>query len=328
MDNTTISAVKVCLAPMAGITDRVFRDLCFEYGCDGATTEMVSAQGYITAPKERNAYQYLLSANDHEGPLAVQLFGDDPAHFHEAAARLTELNRFCGIDINMGCPAPKIVGGGAGSALLKAPLTAERIVRETVKATTLPVTVKMRIGWDESSINAVPFAQMLESAGAAALTVHGRTRDQQYSGRADWYTIAKVRDAVRIPVIANGDITDAASALECMRVTGCNLIAVGRGALGRPYLFGEIKSAVLGRTYIPPARRDILALAMRHAEEMASWLGEKPAVLEMRKHFGWYITGMRGAARLRPLINTAHTLDEVRQLLSTLDTNGEEQGRT
>ena len=177
---------------MAGITDQVFRRLCFEFGCGQATTEMVSAQGYLTAPPDRNAYRFLLARYPDEGPLAVQIFGSDPGFMAQAAARLSDLGCFSAIDINMGCPAQKVVGGQAGSALMKDPALAEKIVRQTVRATFLPVTVKMRLGWDDSSRCAVPFARMLEQAGAAALTVHGRTRAQQYAGRADWEAIAQV----------------------------------------------------------------------------------------------------------------------------------------
>ncbi len=308
----------LALAPMAGITDQVFRKICFEQGCDLATTEMVSAQGFLTAPKDRNAYRFLLARDENEGPLAVQIFGSNPVHMEAAAARLSEMGLFSAVDINMGCPAQKVVGGQSGSALMKdIPLAAE-IVRRCVKASLLPVTVKMRIGWDEDSINAVEFAKAVTDAGAAALTVHGRTRKQQYSGKANWEEIAKVRRAVSVPVTANGDIWDASSALECAKVTGCTSLAMGRGALGNPFLFREIKAAFAGEPYEKPSFETIMHLALRHCEEMIAWKGEKSGMLEMRKHLGWYVTGQRGVAKLRTKLNLATNLHEVEDLLSQL----------
>lgn len=308
----------LALAPMAGITDQVFRGLCFEMGCNLATTEMVSAQGYLTAPADRNAYRFLLARQASEGPLAVQIFGSDPVHMENAAARLSQLGLFSVVDINMGCPAQKVVGGQSGSALMKdIPLAAE-IVRRCVKASSLPVTVKMRIGWDENSINAVEFAKAVTDAGATALTVHGRTRKQQYSGKANWEEIGKVRQAVSVPVTANGDIWDAASALECARITGCDSLAMGRGALGNPWLFQEIKAAFEGTKWHKPPFEDIMKTALRHGREMIAWKGEKSGMLEMRKHLGWYVTGQRGVAKLRTRLNLATSLSQVEDLLSTL----------
>ena len=309
----------LALAPMAGITDQVFRRLCFEFGCGQATTEMVSAQGYLTAPPDRNAYRFLLARYPDEGPLAVQIFGSDPGFMAQAAARLSDLGCFSAIDINMGCPAQKVVGGQAGSALMKDPALAEKIVRQTVRATFLPVTVKMRLGWDDSSRCAVPFARMLEQAGAAALTVHGRTRAQQYAGRADWEAIAQVKQAVRIPVIANGDIVDGPSALEALRITGCDGLAIGRGALGKPWVFAEIRAALAGTPFTPPPFSQIVDIAMRHAREMAAWKGPRSALLEMRKHFSWYTAGRRGAALVRTQVNLAQSFEAVEALLRSLE---------
>ena len=312
----------LCLAPMAGITDQVFRRLCFENGCDRATTEMVSAQGFLTAPKDRNAYRFLLARYAEEGPLAVQIFGSDPALMADAARQLTELGLFSSIDMNMGCPAQKVVGGSAGSALMKDPALAARIVERVKGATALPVTVKMRLGWDETGKNAVSFARTLESAGADGLTVHGRTRMQQYAGKADWETIARVKEAVSVPVIANGDIVNGPTALEALRGTGCDGLAVGRGALGRPWVFREIKAALAGKPFTPPAYFEIVDTAMRHAREMAAWKGERSALLEMRKHFSWYISGMRGAARARVKICRAESFQEAEAVLRSLETDG------
>ena len=307
------------LAPMAGITDQVFRRLCFEWGCDGATTEMVSAQGYLTAPPDRNAYRFLLARYADEGPLSVQIFGSDPLYMARAAEKLTGLGLFDQIDINMGCPAQKVVGGQSGSALMKDPDLAARIVEQVKKSTVLPVTVKMRLGWDAEHVNAVPFAQILERAGADGLTVHGRTRAQQYAGKADWTEIARVKQAVRIPVIANGDIVDGSSALQALAATGCDGVAVGRGALGRPWVFAQIRAALDGKPYVPPTYGQIVDTAMRQAREMAAWKGERSALLEMRKHFAWYTFGRRGAAQTRIRINQADSFDAVEALLRTLE---------
>lgn len=312
-------APQLYLAPMAGITDQVFRRLCFQHGCDCATTEMVSAQGYLTAPAERNAYRFLLARSPEEGLLAVQLFGRDPILMAQAAARLAPLGLFTSIDINMGCPAQKVVGGGAGSALMKEPALAARIVEQVKRAVPLPVTVKMRLGWDDAQKNAVEFARTMEHAGADALTLHGRTRAQQYAGRADWAAIGEVKQAVSIPVIANGDIVDGKSARACLETTGCDGLAVGRGALGNPWVFEEIKATLAGGPYTPPAYAAVVETAMAQAREMAAWKGEKSAVLEMRKHFSWYVAGRRGAAQVRTKINLAPTLTEVEALLRSLD---------
>ena len=306
------------LAPMAGITDQVFRRICFQHGCDFATTEMISAQGFLTAPKDRNAYRFLLARFPDEGPLAAQLFGSEPHFMAPAAARLTDLGLFTAIDINMGCPAQKVVGGGAGSALMKTPEIAEKIVRDVKKSTFLPVTVKMRLGWNDESKNALDFAKRMEDAGADGLTIHGRTRMQQYSGKADWETIARAKQAVSIPVIANGDIVDGKSALECIRVTGCDGLAIGRASLGNPWLFAEIKAAMAGMEYTPPSYQEVMETAMNQAREMLAWKGEKSAVLEMRKHFSWYIAGRRGAAQLRTRLNLATSFQDVEKLLQEL----------
>ncbi len=315
--------VPVVLAPMAGITDCVFRRLCFEHGCDGATTEMISAQGYMTAPTALQAYGSLLKILPGEGAVAAQIFGREPKWFAMAADVLTQLMLFTGIDINMGCPAHKVTGGGNGSALMKDPALCGRIVEATVKNTVLPVTVKLRLGWDRDSITVIDVARAAEEAGASGITVHGRTRDQFYSGRADREMIGRVKAAVHIPVCANGDIDSGESALDMLDETGCDSLAVGRAALGNPWIFEEIHAYLRGEEYIKPSYGEVMAMAMRQAEEMAEWKGEHRAVLEMRKHFSWYIAGRRGAAKLRTRINAALTLSEVRALLDELDPGGD-----
>lgn len=307
------------LAPMAGITDKVFRRLCFEQGCSGATTEMVSAQGYLTAPPDRNAYKFLLARYPEEGPLTVQIFGSEPLFMAQAAARLTELELFCAIDINMGCPAQKVVGGQSGSALMKTPELAGEIVRQVKRATPLPVTVKMRLGWDAEHKNAVAFARTLEQAGADLLTVHGRTRQQQYSGKADWDMIGQVKRAVSIPVIANGDITNGQTALDALKATGCDGLAIGRAALGNPWIFAEIRAALAGEAYTPLPFSQVIGTALRQAQEMAAWKGERSALLEMRKHFAWYTAGRRGSAQVRTKVNLASSFEEVEALLRSLE---------
>ena len=307
------------LAPMAGITDQVYRRLCFEQGCDGATTDMVSAQGYLTAPPDRNAYRFLLARFPEEGPLAVQIFGSEPRFMAQAAARLTDLGLFSAIDINMGCPAQTVVGGQSGSALMKDPALAAEIVRQVKQATPLPVTVKMRLGWDEEHKNAVAFAQALEQAGADGLTVHGRTRQQQYAGKADWAMIGQVKRAVSIPVIATGDIVDEKTALDALQITGCDGLAIGRAALGNPWIFAEIKAALKGEAYTPPPFSQVISTAMRQAHEMAAWKGERSALLEMRKHFAWYTAGRRNSAQVRTKVNLASSFEEVEALLRSLE---------
>lgn len=299
------------LAPLAGISDWPFRLLCFEQGADTCVTEMISAQGYIMAPKNASN-RMIMELHPDEGPVTAQLFGHDPGYMYEAARRISDLGVYHGIDINMGCPAPKVTNGGSGSALMKTPHLGDQVIRAVKKGTLLPVSVKMRIGWDEHSVNAVPFALMAQEAGADLLTVHGRTRSQQYAGRADWQTIAQVKQAVDIPVIANGDVSTPDDAQNILAVTGCDGVAIGRGALGRPWLFRQIKHGGP-----PPGKAEILAAALRHARMMVEWKGEDWAIVEMRKHFAWYLKGLRGAAQVRAHINRLSTLSAVEDVLAT-----------
>lgn len=304
------------LAPLAGISDWPFRLLCQERGADVLVTEMISAMGLMMAPQKSRAYQLLLASHPEESNLVAQIFGKDPDYMAKAAARLSALPQYVGIDINCGCPAPKVTGSGSGSALMKDIKKAGEIIRAVRKATDQPLSVKMRIGWDEDHKNAVDFARMCEEAGADSLCVHGRTRAQQYSGRADWDMIAQVKQAVGIPVIANGDVFTPDDALAIINQTGADGIAIGRGALGNPWLFGQIKQALAGDTPSLPSPDDILSTALTHLNRMVAFKGERWALIEMRKHFAWYLKGTKGSAAVRAKINTTESLAELTEILN------------
>lgn len=308
----------VALAPMAGITDQCFRALCFEKGCDAATTEMISAQGFVTAKKTADTYRRLTERLPEEGALSAQIFGTEPLYMARAAELLTGLGYYTAIDINMGCPARKVTGGGSGSALMLDLPLAESIIRETVRATFLPVTVKMRLGWDAEHLCAPELAKIAEGAGAKAVTVHGRTRDQMYSGKADYAAIAAVKKAVSIPVIANGDVWSGDDALRILSETGCDGLAVGRGALGNPWIFSEIRCALRGEGFSRPDCAEVVDTAMRHARMMAERDGEHYAMIEMRKHFAWYLRGRRGAARLRTELMSVETMSRAEELMRAI----------
>lgn len=305
----------IALAPMAGITDWPMRLLCSQQGCNYTTTEMVSAMGFLSAPDSLHVYRYLLAKHPDEVKPVVQIFGHEPQLMAQAAAKLTDMNEFAGIDINMGCPAQKVAGSGSGSALMKNLTLAGQIITLVRAATKLPLTVKMRLGWDNESICAKELAHICEECGVDMITVHGRTRMQQYSGKADWEKIAEVKDSVNIPVILNGDITCAEDAVKALELTHCDGIAVGRGALGNPFLFAQIKAAFEGKEITYPSCHEMVETAIHHGEMMREWKGEKSAVPEMRKHLCWYIRGQRGAAKLRTQLTTVASLNEVYDLL-------------
>ena len=302
---------RVLLAPLAGVSDWPFRLLCGDLGADETVTEMISAQGYLCAPEDNRATQDLLLTHPGEPPVAAQVFGRDPRGFYDAIRKLTDSGLYSGIDINMGCPAPKVTNGGSGSALMKTPELAAKIIKAARQATQLPLSVKMRIGWDEKSINVLPFSKMAEEEGADYITVHGRTRAQHYSGKANWEAIARVKRERKIPVIANGDVFSWADAKALLELSGCDGVAIGRGALGNPWIFREIKQGLAGRDPLPADPLEIQELCLRHARLMAEWKGEDRAVIEMRKHFAWYLKGLRGAAQVRSRINTMDSLIDV-----------------
>ena len=303
------------LAPMAGVTDMPMRRLCFEMGAAWAVSEMLSAKGFMYAPQGTRAMDNLLAHDKSEGILGLQLFGREIQYMSAAAEQLSDRG-FDFIDINMGCPAPKIVSNGEGSALMKDPELAERIVAAVVKATNLPVTVKMRAGWDSEHMSAVELAKRAEQAGAAAITVHGRTRDQMYAGRADRGIIARVKAAVSIPVIGNGDVRSAEDYFAMKRETGCDGVAIGRGAQGNPWLFREILAAEKGESFEKPTVRARVEMALRHARMQAEYIGGEQAAKEMRKHVAWTMQGMPGCARLREAVNKTQSLEEMERVLN------------
>lgn len=304
----------VLLAPMAGVTDLAFREICRAMGADFSYTEMVSAKGLYYG-SERTAS--LLAASPLERPYGVQLFGAEPEIVAGMAKRLADEAHpgLALIDLNMGCPARKITGNGEGSALMLDLPRAARIIESAAKSSSLPITVKFRKGFDAAHINAVAFARMAEESGAAMLTVHGRTREQMYSGKADWDIIAAVKTAVSIPVIGNGDVFSGQDALALRAHTGCDGIMVARGAEGNPFIFREIHAALAGKPYAPPTNAERIDTALAHARRLVECRGAR-AVIEMRKHVAWYLSGMRGASALRAQVNAIGSLAELESMLT------------
>lgn len=305
----------IILAPMAGVTDLPFRLLCSEQGAGLAGMEMVSAKAIFYG--NRNTEE-LLAIHPEEGAVSLQLFGSDPKIVSEMAKRIEE-RPFALLDINMGCPVPKIVNNGEGSALMREPKLAGEIIASTVKAIKKPVTVKIRKGFDGDHVNAVEMAKIAEDAGAAAVAVHGRTREQFYSGRADWEIIAKVKEAVSIPVIGNGDVTDGETAEKLLVETGCDGVMIGRAARGNPWLFREVIAYLEdGRKLPPPDIEEKKKMILRHAALQLETKGEYTGVREMRKHLSWYTAGMPGSARLRQRINLAERFEEIAELVESM----------
>ncbi len=306
------------LAPMAGMTDWPMRVLCYRMGANYACSEMVSAMGLMCAKPGNMVYRHLLEVHPEETNTACQLFGRDPSVMAEATQRVTALNRFQSIDINMGCPARKVVHSGEGSALLLKPDLAYRIMEAVKNSTHLPVTVKTRLGYDEDSMNAVELGKAAQSLGLKWLCVHGRTRQQQYSGQADYAAIACIREQLSIPVIANGDVFTGEDARRILSESGCQSLMIGRGAMGNPWLFREALAALHGQDGPAVSLQERVDTARLHARWMVDYKGERLGVMEMRKHIGHYIGGLRGATALRRELNLAKTLDELENLLDRL----------
>ena len=305
----------VILAPMAGVSDLPFRLLCRQMGAGLVCMEMVSAKAILYNNKNTDS---LMEIHPEELPVSLQLFGSDPDIISEQAKRIEE-RPFAILDINMGCPVPKVVNNGEGSALLKNPKLVEEILTKLVKAVNKPVTVKIRRGFDENSINAVEIAKIAESCGAAAVAVHGRTREQYYSGKADWDIIAAVKDAVKIPVIGNGDVDSPQAAEAILKHTGCDGVMIGRAAQGNPWIFRDVVSYLeTGVIPAPPTNAEKKEIILRHAALQLEYKGEYTGVREMRKHLSWYTVGMPHSAKFRQTINTMESMDELVQGVETI----------
>ena len=332
MANVTIHNITLphglALAPLAGVSDRAFRRVCRACGADFTVSEMVSAKALCyeqkqKAGKARSVSGQLASVMADELPMAVQLFGCEP-DFMAEAARMLEANDYVGcisevppaaIDINMGCPVRKVTGNGEGSALLKNPRLAGEIVKAVVSAVSLPVTVKIRAGWDAESINAPEVAKILEAAGASMICIHGRTREQMYEPGVNRAVIAAVKQAVSVPVLGNGDIYTAADALSMMDETGCDGVMIARGAMGNPWVFSEICAVLDGRDYTPPPVAERFEIALAQVREMIAEKGERIGVAEAKKHLAWYCHGMEGAAAARSRLMLAASYDELAVIL-------------
>ena len=302
---------KASLAPMAGVADRAFRELCRGYGASYTVCEMASAKG-ISLGDRKSAE--LLSITETERPAGSQIFGNSPETMAVAAQKALEYSPDF-IDINMGCPAPKVASSGGGALLMKDPVNSAKIVEAVVKAVNVPVTVKMRSGWDDSNINAVELAKRCEQAGAAAITVHGRTKVQMYAPPVNIDIIRLVKEAVSIPVIGNGDIVDGKSAAKMMEETGCDMVMVGRGALGRPWVFQEINAYLNHEVILPePSVTQKMHVMLKHIEKICEYKGERVGIREARKHAAWYTKGLHGAANYRARIGLISSIEELQQI--------------
>ncbi len=305
----------LALGPMAGVTDMTYRMLCREQGCELTYTEMVSAKAILYKNKNTNE---LLEAHEGDRPLAVQLFGSDPEIMADIAMQVAERDIDI-IDVNMGCPVPKIVNNGEGSALMKNPSLVYSILSSMTAKVKKPVTVKIRKGFSDDEVNADEVARAAEAAGVAAIAVHGRTRQQYYSGKADWDIIKKVKQSVKIPVIGNGDIFNAIDAKNMYEYTGCDAVMVARGAQGNPWIFSEIRS-LMDTGIIPPrpSKQDIKDMMLKHLDLIVSAKGEYIGIRQMRKHIAWYTKGLEGSSRLRDRINYAENVGELKELINNI----------
>ena len=299
------------LAPMAGVCDLPFRLLCKEKGAAMVCTEMVSAKAIYYNNKNTKE---LLTIDKNEGPVSLQLFGSEPKLMAEMAKRIEEIP-FDILDFNMGCPVPKVVNNGEGSALMKNPVLAGYIIEAMANAISKPVTVKIRAGFDSEHINAVEIAKIAENSGAAAITVHARTREQYYSGKADREIIRLVKEAVTIPVIGNGDIDCYESAKHMLEYTGCDGVAIGRGAEGNPWIFEELNAKYAGLDYNKPSLEEVKEMIMRHAKMLIDYKGEYIGIREMRKHAAWYTAGFKGASKLRGRLNEASSIESLEEII-------------
>ena len=303
------------LAPMAGVTDLPFRLLCARQQVGLACMEMVSAKAIYY--KNKNTDE-LMEIHPDEGQVSLQLFGSDPDIISEMAKKI-EHRPFAVLDINMGCPVPKVVNNGEGSALMKNPLLAGKIIEKTVKAIKKPVTVKIRKGFDENHVNAVEMAHIAQESGAAAVAVHGRTREQYYAGNADWDIIRRVKEAVQIPVIGNGDVVDGSSAKRMLEDTGCDGIMIGRAVRGNPWLIGQIRKFLeTGEIQAKPSAKEVREMILEHAALQLACKGEYIGIREMRKHVSWYTTGYPHSAKIRQQINEVETMDELKKVMDIL----------
>lgn len=295
---------------MAGVADRAFRELCVSYGASYVVSEMISSKGVSMGDRKSKQLSYL---SDAERPAAIQIFGSDPLIMAQSVETVMEMKPQI-IDINMGCPAPKIAGNGGGASLMKNPELAENIIREVVKASPVPVTVKIRSGWDFDCINAVEMAKRAENAGAAAVTVHGRTRNQMYAPPVNTDIIRQVKEAVSIPVIGNGDIVDGQTAALMFENTNCDLIMIGRGALGRPWLFSHINAYLeYGRILPEPHVTERMRVMIKHIEKICEYKGEYVGLREARKHAAWYTKGLHGAAKYRQELGSLESMEQLHE---------------
>ncbi|MGN0486638.1 MAG: tRNA dihydrouridine synthase DusB [Acutalibacteraceae bacterium] len=309
--NIEINSRSAGLAPMAGVADRAFREICVEFGATYVVSEMVSSKGLTMCDRKSKS---LLVLSDAERPAAAQIFGSDPDIMAQSAESCLAYQPDV-IDINMGCPAPKIAGNGGGAALLKNPELAQKIMESVRKAVDIPVTVKIRLGWDGDSINCVEMAKRAEAAGMDAITVHGRTRSQMYAPLVDREMIARVKSSVSIPVIANGDITDGISAAKMIEETNCDYLLVGRGALGRPWVFSQISAYLQSEVILPePPVSERMRVMVGHIRRICQYKGERVGIREARKHAAWYIKGIRGAASYRQKVGALESIEQLEEL--------------